>query len=65
LRLLTGAAIPRGVQGVILEEQYQATGKSVCIGVPASAGANIRLRGEDVPGGSVIIEAPAWSVRLI
>jgi molybdopterin molybdotransferase len=59
VQLLTGAAIPPGVRGIVLEERCQRTGSLVCVNVPVPEGANIRRRGEDVPEGACIVEAPA------
>jgi molybdopterin molybdotransferase len=59
VRVFTGAAIPPGVSGVILEERCCQSGSTVSVEVTVPDGANIRRRGEDVPEGSIIIDAPA------
>jgi len=58
LRLFTGAAVPPGVAGIVLEERCQQIGSAVSVSVPVPDGANIRRRGEDVAEGAVIVEAP-------
>jgi molybdopterin molybdotransferase len=58
LRLFTGAAVPPGVAGVVLEERCQQSGRVVSVGLPVPEGANIRRRGEDVANGAVVVEAP-------
>ena len=57
VRLLTGAAIPKGVAAVVMEEKATAHDLSVSIGKPAESGLNIRRAGEDVGERTVIIEA--------
>lgn len=57
VRLLTGAPIPPGVEAVIAEESCAVTGSVVRPLKRVSAGTNIRRRGEDVPQGSIVIEA--------
>jgi hypothetical protein len=42
VRLLTGAAIPKGVAAVVMEEKATATEQKVTIGRSADAGLNIR-----------------------
>jgi formate dehydrogenase accessory protein FdhD len=59
VRLLTGAPIPDGVAGVLMEEHCRATGGMVEIGRPVSRGMNIRLRGEDVSAGVTVVSAGA------
>ena len=56
IRLLTGAAIPKGVAAVVMEEKVTVTEKKVTIGRAAEAGSNIRRAGEDVAGYSEIME---------
>ncbi len=56
LRIMTGAPIPPGADTVIPIEHVERIGTRVVI--PQSAkGANVRLRGEDVSAGTVVIEA--------
>jgi molybdopterin molybdotransferase len=57
VRLLTGAATPKGVAAVVMEEKATEREQRVTIGRPAEAGLNIRRAGEDVGERSEIIEA--------
>jgi molybdopterin molybdotransferase len=56
-RLFTGAAIPKDVAAVVMEEKATVQQGSVWIRRPAEAGLNIRRSGEDVAGSAEIIEA--------
>jgi molybdopterin molybdotransferase len=56
VRLLTGAAIPKGVAAVVMEEKATAIEQRVTIGRSAEAGSNIRRAGEDVAAYSEIVE---------
>lgn len=55
IRILTGAALPEGVDTVILEEDVRTDGASVAFNGPLKAGANTRKAGEDVAAGDVIL----------
>ena len=57
VRLLTGAAIPKGVGAVVMEEKATALDQGITIGKPAEEGLNIRRAGEDVGARSEIVEA--------
>ena len=56
VRLLTGAAIPKGVAAVVMEEKATALDQSITIGSPAEHGLNIRRAGEDVGGRTELVE---------
>jgi molybdopterin molybdotransferase len=56
VRLLTGAAVPKGIAAVVMEEKATATEHDVTIGRAAEAGLNIRRSGEDVGPWSEILE---------
>ncbi len=58
VKLLTGAAIPPGVDAVVMEEKVQLSGDRVTLRA-ATPGLNIRRKGEDVQAGSEIIGAGA------
>ena len=58
IRIMTGAPIPAGADTVIALEQVTREGARVRI-PPLAKGANVRLRGEDVSAGTVVIEAGA------
>lgn len=56
-RIFTGAVIPDGADAVIIQENTRPSGSSVeLLEIPA-AGANIRLRGHDIAGGTQILES--------
>ena len=57
VRLFTGAPIPPGIVAVVLEERCELEGSALTVTVPIPDGANIRRGGEDVPAGSLIVEA--------
>ncbi|GLP87559.1 gephyrin-like molybdotransferase Glp [Tritonibacter mobilis] len=57
IRILTGAALPEGVDTVILEEDVRTDGVSVAFYGPLKSGANTRKAGEDVAAGDVILPA--------
>ena len=57
LRVLTGAALPAGVETVILEEDVTVEDGQIAFRGPLKAGANTRKAGEDVVAGTVILEA--------
>jgi molybdopterin molybdotransferase len=57
IRVLTGAALPEGVDSVILEEDVRTDGVSVAFNGPLKSGANTRKAGEDVAAGDVILPA--------
>ena len=58
LRIMTGAPMPAGADTVIPLEHVERAGARVCI-PRITKGANVRLRGEDVGAGIVVIEAGA------
>jgi molybdopterin molybdotransferase len=57
IRVLTGAALPDGVDTVILQEDAVLTDGSVRFSGPVKAGANTRKAGEDVVAGQEIVTA--------
>jgi molybdopterin molybdotransferase len=56
LRIMTGAPMPAGADTVYLQEHVERKGDRVVVG-PMTAGANVRLRGEDVQAGAVVLSA--------
>ena len=56
-RLLTGAPVPHGVCAVVAEERCGIRPGYVVVDQPVFGGANIRIRGEDVAAGSVVVES--------
>src|SRR5437879_12044905 len=56
IRIMTGAPMPAGADTVIPLERVTRAGGRVRI-PPLAKGSNVRLRGEDVSAGTVVIEA--------
>ena len=54
LRILTGAALPRGVDTIVLEEDVNASASEIAFRGPLKRGANTRAAGEDVVSGAQI-----------
>ncbi|NRB33140.1 MAG: molybdopterin molybdenumtransferase MoeA [Rhodobacteraceae bacterium] len=57
LRILTGAAVPEGVETVILEEDVTTDGTRIAMNGPLKRGANTRRAGEDVMAGDIALRA--------
>ncbi len=57
IRVLTGAALPNGVDTVILQEDVTATDAEIAFRGPLKPGANTRQAGEDVAAGAEILTA--------
>jgi len=55
LRIMTGAPMPAGSDTVYPQENVERDGDRVRIG-PIDKGVNVRLRGEDVEAGAIVIE---------
>ena len=57
VRVLTGAALPRGVDTVILQEDVTASDTAIAFRPGIKTGANTRRAGEDVAAGDTILPA--------
>jgi molybdopterin molybdotransferase len=57
IRVLTGAALPQGVDTVILQEDIAQEAGHIAFHGPLKQGANTRCAGEDVAAGDVIVQA--------
>ena len=55
IRIMTGAAIPKGADCVIMQENTNATEMGVTFNQLASVGNNIRKCGEDIQAGNLVI----------
>jgi len=55
IRIMTGAPMPAGADTVYPQEDVDASGARLAVG-PIAKGANVRLRGEDVEAGAIVIE---------
>ncbi|MGQ3051219.1 MAG: molybdopterin molybdotransferase MoeA [Roseateles sp.] len=56
-RIFTGAQVPAGADTVVMQEFTELVGDKVSVTQPITAGANVRLRGEDVRAGAVVLPA--------
>ena len=56
-RIFTGAPLPTGADGVIRQEDTEADADRVTIRDPRDAGRNIRLTGEDIRRGALVLPA--------
>ena len=57
IRILTGAALPDGVDTVILQEDVRSDGLRIAFNGPVKAGSNTRRAGEDVGAGETVLRA--------
>jgi molybdopterin molybdotransferase len=57
IRVLTGAALPDGVETVILEEDVTSDGARIAFRGPLKQGANTRKAGEDMAAGQIALRA--------
>lgn len=57
IRVLTGAALPKGVDTVVLQEDVQIDGGNLRFTGPIKHGANTRKAGEDVVAGQTVLTA--------
>lgn len=57
VRVLTGAALPDGVDTVVLDEDTRTSGAAIAFHGPLKRGANTRAAGEDVMAGDTILSA--------
>lgn len=55
VRILTGAAVPAGVDTVILQEDVTTDGSAIAFHGPLKQGANARKAGEDMQAGEVVL----------
>jgi molybdopterin molybdotransferase len=56
LRIFTGAALPRGADAVIMQEDVKREGESIRCLEPVEKGENVRRAGADVCAGQIIIK---------
>lgn len=56
IRVLTGAALPQGVDTVVLQEDVVVSGDTVRFSGPVKAGANTRKAGEDVVAADPVLQ---------
>ncbi|MFG6464787.1 gephyrin-like molybdotransferase Glp [Roseateles sp. DXS20W] len=56
-RIFTGAQVPPGADTVVMQEHTELVDGQLRVTQPVSPGANVRLRGEDVRAGAVVLPA--------
>ena len=54
-RIFTGAPIPKGANAVIMQEETEQDGDKVCLKVMPKPGDNLRLAGQDIKVGQIIL----------
>jgi len=59
VRIMTGAPMPEGTDTSVPQEDVSRVGDAVLIPAAAVPGGNVRLLGEDIPQGAVVLEAGA------
>lgn len=61
VRIMTGAKMPKGADTVVIQEMIKQQGNFIII-PPKSAnkGANVRLQGEDIKKGNLILQKGTW-----
>lgn len=57
VRIMTGAKMPEGTDTVLLQEQVEARGRTIRVGVGHRAGENVRAAGEDLSSGDTVLRA--------
>jgi molybdopterin molybdotransferase len=56
-RIFTGAQVPPGADTVVMQEHTELVGERLRITQPVKPGQHVRLRGEDVRAGAVVLPA--------
>ncbi len=57
LRIMTGAALPLGMKTVLMQEHVAIEGGYILLGNDHHSGQNVRLKGEDIKKGGIILRA--------
>lgn len=57
VRIMTGGVVPDGCDTVIMQEQVELDGESIHVGTGHQRGQNIRMAGEDLTPGDVVLSA--------
>lgn len=58
VRIFTGGPLPRGADGIVIQENTERDGDTVTVRAAAIAGKHIRARGLDFRRGDVLLETP-------
>ena len=54
--IMTGAAIPKGADSVVMKEDVQRDGKSILVFREVTQGENVRYRGEDIKKADIVLK---------
>jgi len=57
VRIMTGAPLPEGASGVVIQEQVRREGSTIWLTRPVREGDHIRRRGEDIRAGQAVMSA--------
>jgi molybdopterin molybdotransferase len=57
VRIMTGAPLPEGASGVVIQEQVRREGSTIWLTRPVKEGDHIRRRGEDIRAGQAVMSA--------
>ncbi len=57
VQIMTGAMLPAGADTVVMQEQVERRGDTICIGTGHRRGQNVRAAGEDVTAGQLVLTA--------
>jgi molybdopterin molybdotransferase len=57
VRIMTGAPLPEGASGVVIQEQVRREGNTIWLTRPVREGDHIRRRGEDIRAGQAVMSA--------
>lgn len=57
VRIMTGAAIPKGADSVVMQEQVTVDGNQIIIETNPRQGENVRETGEDIRSGDIVLQA--------
>ncbi|MCK5899157.1 MAG: molybdopterin molybdotransferase MoeA [Methylococcales bacterium] len=57
LRIMTGAALPLGMKTVLMQEHVAIEGDYILLGNRHHSGENVRLKGEDIKKGEIVLRA--------
>lgn len=61
VRIMTGAVLPRGADSVVMQELVSVIDTShIRLEAPCPPGRNIRMPGEDLPEGAVVLDSGRW-----
>jgi molybdopterin molybdotransferase len=57
IAISTGAVLPRGADAVVRVEDAQRVGAEIAVGAPAERGQYVRVAGEDIQAGDIVLRA--------